>query len=175
MRRMDGGDWISLAGVAVSAVSAVWAVVWAFKAKRSEAAAGVQAALATQAAVDAAAAAERSAGAAERSASALESQAQLAVEQAEAAEGVPWRLVHSRGDTYELRNTSDQPKFYVKVTGPKIHRRVETERLDGRSALQFMAIPAMGLGDEILVTWHQRSDASDDERTWSGMKPAKPR
>lgn len=171
---MDGGDWISLAGVVVAGGSAIWTVVWAIRAKRSEDSAKEQAGLAIKAAIDAASAAERSAGAAERSASALEAQAQIAIEQADAAEGVPWRLAHHRGDTYLLHNESDTPKFHVEITGPRIRRPVSAERVDGRSSVKFMAIPAGSLGDEVVVVWQRREDKSDTRRTWSGVKPPKP-
>src|SRR4051794_13494384 len=108
---MDGGDWISLAGVVVSAGSAVWAVVSARRARAAEvttdgyrAKAEEYARRATGAAEDAATAQHRSAEAAQRAAGALERQNQLADEQANLAEAVPWRIEFRSGSKYDLWN-----------------------------------------------------------------------
>lgn len=81
---MDGGDWISLAGVVVSAGSAGWAI-WSAKgandakaaAQGAQARAEQDAARAIRAAEKAAVAEAQSAAAAERAAAALEKQNQL--------------------------------------------------------------------------------------------------
>lgn len=178
---MDGGDWISLAGVLIAGGSAVWAVVSARRAGRAQeraehyqVRAEQQAERATKAAERAAVAETQSAAAAERAADALEEQNRMAEAQAALEEGVPWRLQHQRGDTYELVNETPTPKFGVSISGDAIMRRPQTDRIDGYSSWTFMALSAMGMSDAIEVRWHRREDLSDDEQRWTGMKPPRP-
>ncbi|WNG84303.1 hypothetical protein C6A86_011995 [Mycobacterium sp. ITM-2016-00316] len=172
---MDVGDWISLAGVVIAGGSAIWAA--------SSARAARQAQLVADDRAEAAVKAERAAVAAQRdiaeqlsrSADIEAERARREAEQAESAEGVPWRLAHHRGDLYEARNESDKPKFHVAIDGPKLINPQVAERVDGRSSMQFRAIPAGGLGDEVLISWHRLEDKSDAARTWSGLKLPKPK
>lgn len=183
-RRMDAGDWISLAGVIVAAVVAVVSAVWAVRAARradaaderaeqNRVAAQQQAERAAQAAEQAAAAEVESARAAERSAAALEEQNRRAEEAAAAAEGVPWRIAYQTGSRYELWNDSDTPKYYVQISGEGVLRGVSRERVDGRSPVEFMGLDAMGVGNEVQVTWYRRQDRSGEPLTWTGIKPAR--
>jgi hypothetical protein len=179
---MDGGDWINLVGVVVSAGSAVWAVVSARRAsaagKRADTyrdRAETQARLATAAAEQAAIAQQQSADAAQRSADALEKQTQLAVEQAAAAEGVPWRVEHRTGAKWELWNASDYAQFKVKISGPGVTARRTPdiiECIDGHSSFEFWGNTSWGAEQRVIVTWHRREDGQDDELTWSGTMPA---
>jgi hypothetical protein len=179
---MEPADWINLVGVTIAALSALWAVISARKAKAAEAAADsyraraeTYAKQAADAAEKAAMAEQQSAEAAQRAADALEAQHQLAVDQAEADEGVPWRLSHRKGDTYELHNDTTTPKHHVSVQGTRILRPVTAERIDGRSSIEFMAIPFSGGDERVTVTWHRTPDMSDPAKEWTGTKPAKPR
>jgi ATPase subunit of ABC transporter with duplicated ATPase domains len=179
---LDGGDWISLAGVSVSAASAVWAVVSARRANAAErraehyqARAEQQAERAAMAAEEAAAAQAQSATAAKRSAEALEKQIRMAEEQAEQSEGVPWSIAFRTGSTYELWNESNTPKYHVHISGEGVLRDKAVARIDGRSSTDFMGLDASGVGDQVDVTWHRREDASDEPRQWSGNKPPKRR
>lgn len=171
---MEAGDWINLAGVVVSAGSAIWAVLAASKAKKAEGEATTQAAIATQAAVDAANAEQRSADAAERSANALEEQNQIVLDQAALAEGVPWVIRFRSGSTFELWNESDTPKFSVCISGPGVRGDVSADRIDGRSCMTFMSLSFWGSSDQVSVNWHRLAGAADPELTWAGTLPAKP-
>jgi hypothetical protein len=181
---MDGGDWISLAGVIVAAIAAViaWTQARAARAAQVEAAgnqarAETEARKAREAAERAAVAEAESAAAATRAADALEAQNKMAEAQAALEEGVPWRLQHQRGDTYELFNETPTPKFDVRVAGDTIptSRGVQRDRVDGRSSLTFMAISAWNGGsDDIEVRWHRREDLSDEEQVWTGTRPPRP-
>lgn len=178
---MDAGDWITLAGVVVSAGSALWAVRSARRASDAEEKADkyrdtaeTQARLATAAAEKAAIAQEQSAAAEKRAADALEKQIRLAVEQAAAAEWVPWRVEHRTGAIWELRNHSDYPKFIVKISGPGVSKRrapAVIDRIDGHSAHEFWGTTDHGAELRVEVTWHRREDEQDDPLTWSGAMP----
>lgn len=177
---MDGGNWISLAGVVIAGGSAVWAVVSARRAGRAQqraehyqARAEQNAERATQAAERAAVAETESAAAAKRAAAALERQNQIAEQQADLAEGVPWRLEYRTGSTYELWNDTDIPKFHVQIAGEGVLRPKTVDRIDGRSSVDFMGFDAWGKGDKVEVAWHRREDQSDEPRRWSGNKPPK--
>ena len=177
---VDGGDWISLGGVVVSAGSAIWAVVSARRASAAEAKADgykakaeEHARRATAAAEDAVVAQRQSADAAKRAADALERQNRIAEEQADLSEGVPWRIEHRSGSTYDLWNDTG-PKFHIHVAGEGIQRPKDVERIDGRSSVDFMVLDSWSSGgDKVVVTWHRREDASDEPRRWSGNKPPK--
>jgi hypothetical protein len=175
---MDGGNWISLAGVVVAGGSALWAVVSArrasqaqAKAEHYQARAERQAERATKAAEDAAVAEMESAAAAKRAADALERQNRIAEEQADLAEGVPWRIEFQTGSTYDLWNDTQTPKFHVQISGEGVLRAKTIEHIDGRSSADFMGLNAMGVGDRVEVAWHRREDQSDEPRRWSGNKP----
>lgn len=170
---MDAGDWISLAGVGVAGGSAIWAAASARAAKNAQVVADDRAEAAVKAERAAVAAQRDIADQVSRYADIEAERSRRAADDAEAAEGVPWRLLHHRGDMYEALNESDRPKFGVVVEGPKLINPEMAARVDGRSSMQFRAIPAAGLGDEIVVTWHRLEDKSDAPRTWSGIKPPK--
>lgn len=171
---MDGGDWIALAGVLITGGFSVWSAISAKSAHAAESAAGVRAEQALKAERAAVAAQRDIAAQLERAADIETERAGREAERTEAAEGVPWRLLHYRGDTYALSNESDTPKFHVEVSGPKLRPPTTAERIDGRGTLQFMVIPASGRGDDIVVTWHRNEDRTDTQRRWSGTKPPKP-
>jgi hypothetical protein len=175
---MDGGNWISLAGVVVAGGSALWAVVSARRASRAQANAAhyqaraeQQAERATKAAEKAAVAETESAAAARRAADALERQNQLAEEQNDRAEGVPWRIEFRTGSMYGLWNDTDTPKFHVHIGGEGVLRPRTVPRLDGRSCTDFMGANIVGRGDNVEITWHRREDQSDQPHRWSGNKP----
>jgi type II secretory pathway pseudopilin PulG len=175
---MDGGNWISLAGVVIAGGSALWAVVSARRAGRAQAKAEHYQARAEQQAERAAKAAEQaavaetaSAAAAERAAAALEKQNKMAEDQADLTEGVPWRIEFQTGSTYDLWNDTQTPKFHVQISGEGVLRARTIERIDGRSSADFMGLNASGVGDRVEVTWHRREDQSDEPRRWSGNKP----
>ena len=90
---------------------------------------------------------------------------------ADPAEVSPWRITHRRGMTYELRNVTDTPKFHVVVSGEGVLRDASAPRIDGQSGIGFMGLDAYGVGDGVEVRWHLRQDRSDEQRTWSGIKP----
>ena len=171
---MDGGDWIALTGVVLTAGFSVWSAISARQATAAEDAASKRADEALKAERAAVAAQRDIAAQLQRAADIETERARREAEQAEAAEGVPWRLRHYRGDTYALSNESDSPKFHVEISGEKLRRPLSAERIDGRGSLQFMAIPASGFSDEIVVTWHRRNDKTDPQRRWAGTKPPKP-
>lgn len=187
MEIVDGGDWISLAGVIIAGASAVWSAMAARRSRTAQAQAEEQARAAIAAAERAADAQTRAADAAERSctaetasaaaagraADALEQQLAATVERQEEAEGAPWRLQYQFGDTYQLVNESPTPKFHVSLAGESIFREVAAARIDGRSSLQFMAMSAGGIGDELEVRWHRLEDRSDMAQSWIGVKPAR--
>jgi hypothetical protein len=175
---MNAGDWITLAGVIIAGGSAVWSVISArraskaqFEAAHYQARAEQQAERARKAAEDAAVAQSESAAAARRAADALEKQNRMAEEQADLAEGVPWRIAHRAGSTYDLRNDTETPKFHVHIAGEGVLRPKTVDRIDGRSSTDFMGLDAMGVGDQVEVTWHRREDHSDEPRRWTGTKP----
>jgi len=183
---VDGGDWIGLAGVVVAAGSAVLAAVAARKAGRSQTKAEEQARESTVAAERAADAQARSAGAAERSATAesksadaavraaaaLERQLQVAEDQADLAEGVPWRLEWRSGTKFNLWNSTDSPKFDVRIEGTGVARARTVERIDGQSSVDFTGnIAWVKNSHRVDVTWHRREDHSDEPRRWTGSTP----
>lgn len=177
---VDTGNWITLSGVVVSAVSATVAVVQAKRAATAQVAAASSGAkaeterrLARSAAEDAAIAQRDAAAAAKRTADAIETQNRMAEEKADLAEGVPWQLAHKTGSTYELWNDSDTAKFHVQISGEGVLRQKTVERIDGRSNAEFMGLDAMGVGSGVDVTWHRREDQSDEPRRWTGNKPSK--
>ncbi|MBX7453410.1 hypothetical protein GR927_35975 [Mycolicibacterium sp. 3033] len=180
---MDGGDWISLAGVIIAGGSAVWSVVSARQANKAQAAAKdeqieakKQAGRAVEAAEKASAAQVEAAAAASRAADALEKHNRLVVEQAEAAEGVPWRVEHRSGAKWELHNDHDQPKFGVHISGGGVskgrHAPEIIDRIDGRGSVEFWGDTSWGAGYSVTVTWHRLADRSDDALSWSGTMPA---
>jgi catechol 2,3-dioxygenase-like lactoylglutathione lyase family enzyme len=91
---------------------------------------------------------------------------------ADFAEDAPWRIVHRRGMTYELRNVTDTPKFHVQISGEGVLRPTTAKRVDGQSSIGFMGLDAMGVSDQIDVSWHRREDRSDEPSTSSGIKPS---
>lgn len=95
-----------------------------------------------------------------------------AVDQDDPAENAPWRITHRRGMTYELWNVTDTPKFHVVVSGEGVLRNATAPRIDGKSGIGFMGLDAFGVGDGVDVSWHLRQDRSDEQRTWSGIKPS---
>jgi hypothetical protein len=165
----------------VAGGSALLALASARRAKRSEAAAQFDAnraetyqRRATEAAEEATVAQRQSAIAAKRVADALEKQHQLEVEQAEAAEGVPWRVEHSRGAKWLLRNNTDHPKFHVQISGPGVSTTRAPgviPRIDGRSSFEFWGNTAFGSEARIDVTWHRREDRQDVPGSWSDTMP----
>lgn len=170
---VNSGHWISLGGVVIAGGSAIWSVRSAHKAGKAQVEAEAQAQRATKAAEQSAAAEGRSAVAAERSATALEQQNRSVEDQAELTEGVPWRLEYDAGSTYELCNDTETPKFHVSISGDGVLRAKTVERIDGRSATDFMGFDAMGRGDQVAVSWHRREDKSDQARSWTGREPSK--
>ena len=180
---VDGGDWISLGGVVIAGGAAFWSIISArranaatAKAEHYQARAEQQAERATKAAEKAVVAQSASAAAAKRAADALEKQNVMAEAQTALDEGVPWRLQHQRGDTYELVNETATPKYGITVTGETIIRSTTFERIDGRSSVTFMALSAAQLNDHAIeVRWHWREDQSDEEQRWTGTKPPRPR
>jgi hypothetical protein len=177
---VNAGNWITLAGVVVAGGSAIWSVISArraavarARADHYQARAEQDAERATKAAEDAAAAERRSAAAAERAAEALEHQNRMAEEQADLAEGVPWRISYREGSLYDVWNETDTPKFHVQISGAGVLREKTIDRIDGRSSSDFMGRNAMGVGDQVVVTWHRREDGSDKPRQWAGNKPPK--
>jgi phage protein D len=177
---VNGGNWISLAGVVIAGGSAIWAVVSARRAAAAQARAAhyqaraeQNAERATQAAEEATVAQRQSAAAAQRSAEALEKQNRMAEEQAEQAEGVPWRIEHREGDLYELINITDTTKFGVQISGPGVLHPKTVDRIDGHSSAEFYGHPASGGNNQVDVTWHRREDLSDEPRPWRGNKPPK--
>lgn len=129
---MDGGDWISLAGVIVAGGSAIWAVVSARGARTAEikadgyrARAEQDARRAIEAAERAATAESQSAAAAQRAADALEKQNQLLVNESEEVSRAQARAVIVRMDIRNGRrglvvhNGSNEPihKLYVDLVG----------------------------------------------------------
>ena len=155
-------------GAALSAGSAVSAR----RARKAQAQAEIQAKRAVVAAEKSAEAEVQSADAAARSAAALEQTNRTAQERADLAEGVPWRIEYQRGSTYELWNDTGTPKFAVTIAGEGVLRNKTEPRVDGRSCTTFMGLDAMGVGDQVVVTWHRNEDRSDAPRTWTGHKPA---
>jgi hypothetical protein len=178
---MDGGDWISLAGVVISGASAVWAVVSARKASAAEKGADdhrdkalQQAKKAIAAAEKAAAAEVETAAAAQRAAGALEEQNKLATEQAAAEEGVPWRVYHRKGATWELRNASAYPKWNVEISGPGVSTKNppgDFDLIQGHSSVEFWGTTTYGAQMRVNVTWHQLGYKLGDPLNWSGMMP----
>ncbi|WP_167107281.1 hypothetical protein [Mycobacterium sp. DL592] len=179
---MTVGDWISLAGVVVSAGSAVWAVMSAVRARKAEAATdGYRAAAeehskrAVKAAEEAAAAQQQSAAAAKRAADALEAQNRLLAEQASAAERVPWRIEHRQGATWDLWNDSATPKFHVKISGPGVSKNktpATIARVDGRGSQPFWGNTSYGAEMRANVRWRAADDQAAPELEWSGTMPA---
>jgi hypothetical protein len=92
----------------------------------------------------------------------------------EISDRVPWQLRHYRGDIYKLFNESATPKFGVAVTGESVLRPVQVDRIDARSSRTFIAVSAMGMGDTIVVRWHEHEDLSDEQSSWTGTKPPRP-
>jgi hypothetical protein len=170
---MQSGEWAAWVAVAVSAASAVWSAASARRARQAQKQAEGQAERATAAAEKSAQAEVQSAEAATRSAAALEQSNRVAEERADLAEGVPWRIEYQRGSTYELWNDTDTPKFGITITGEGVLRNKALPKIDGRSCATFMGLDAMGVGDEVVVTWHREEDGSDQGRTWTGSKPSR--
>jgi hypothetical protein len=148
---VDGGNWISLAGVVIAGGSALWAVFSARRAGRAQeraehyqARAEQQAERATKAAEHAAAAEWESAAAAKRAADALERQNRIAEEQADLAEGVPWRIEFQTGSTYDLWNDTQTPKFHVRISGEGVLRAKAIDRIDGRSSCRLHGVERNG-------------------------------
>lgn len=178
---VKAADWISLAGVAVAALSALVAMVSAKRAAAAQRAAATHQAsaeterrLARQAAEDAAIAQREAAAEAGRVAEAIENQNQRADERAQQAEGVPWRITHHDRDLYDLWNDTNTAKFGVEVSGPGV-AGVDGpfDRIDGRSSEQFLINPFGAGFTQVVVTWHRREDLSDEPRRWTCSKPPK--
>jgi hypothetical protein len=170
---MQSAEWAAWAAVVVAAGSAVWSMVSARGARKAQKQAESQAERATAAAEKSAEAEVQSADAAARSAAALEQSNRMAEERADLAEGVPWRIEYQRGSTYVLWNDTDTPKFGVTITGEAVLRNKVVPKIDGRSFVTFIGLDAMGVGDEVVVTWHRKEDGSDQVRTWTGSKPSR--
>jgi len=92
-----------------------------------------------------------------------------------AIERAPWRIEYRSGSTYELRNDSATPKFYVRITGEGVLYGRTAPRIDGHSSMSFEGLDATDVGTHVDVTWHRREDQSDRPRRWTGnTRPPKP-
>jgi hypothetical protein len=182
---VNGGNWISLAGVVIAGGSAIWAVVSARRARGAQqtanhyqARAEQAAERATKAAEEAATAQRLSAAEAQRAADALVKQNQMAEEMAAAAEGVPWRIAYREGALWELWNDSDLPKFKVEIGGSAVvaHRtRSLIDRIDGHSSHEFWGNTSWnGAEPRVEVAWHRRADGEGNPLSWSGRLPPRP-
>jgi hypothetical protein len=67
----------------------------------------------------------------------VQSKSRTTEERGDLAESAPWRIVHRRGVTYELRNATDSPKFHVRISGDGVLRTTTAKRVDGRSSLGY--------------------------------------
>jgi KAP family P-loop domain len=92
---------------------------------------------------------------------------------AETPEPVRWTLSYREGSLYQLSNDTDEPKFYVHVSGEAVLRETTFDRVDAHSGVDFMGLDAAGVGHRVDVTWHRREDRSDELRHWTGNKPPK--
>lgn len=174
-RGVNWGDVPTWVAAVIAAVAAWLSWRSSRRSKRAEGMADEHKGDALKAAQDAVAAEGRAATAAERSAAALEEQNRLAAEQADAAEGVPWRIEHSSGAKWALWNDSDRPKFSVRIRGPGVVAKRTPEvidRIDGRNFCEFWGNTAWD-GSEMRadVTWHQQEDSDEPPRAWSGTMP----
>jgi hypothetical protein len=96
----------------------------------------------------------------------------IAAQLAHAVRRTPWRIEHRSGLTYELRNYSAAPQFYVGVAGEGVRFPRTAQRIDGHSSMSFQGPDSTPGGAQVDVTWHQREDQSDQARRWTGKTPA---
>lgn len=151
-------DWISIVSVTLTALMALRTVISERRARASAATAREQA--------------TRSIDAAGRAADAQHRLAELA--EAEAAKyPIPWHLEHESGVMYMLINRSDNPEYAVEVRGEPIIDRwaLAPQDVDGRSRFRFRANMSTGSENMVVVTWHHRSDRSDERLSWRHPLP----
>lgn len=119
-------------------------------------------------------AAQEAATAQRRAAEALEKGNQRAEQFAHAAEKAPWRVEHSSGARWKLRNVTDYPKFKVTISGPGVSKNrtpAVIDRIDGRGSTEFWGNTFWGAEQRVTVTWRSRDDGQDEPHTWTDTMP----
>ena len=145
---MDGGNWISLAGVVIAAGSAIWSVLAARQSKteRESAAKEADRAMrAVKATEDQVAAAKNLVGESRRSADAAERLTDSYVTVANQAEVAPWEIIpaEDRSQYCYLRNKTPRTKYWITVRGPAIwsptegKKRWPVETIHGEDKCKF--------------------------------------
>ena len=173
---MDGGDWISLAGVIVSGGFALWSAVSATRAKASQVDAEKRAEAALKA-ERAAVAAQRDIAAEVKRAADL-SAAVAARDDADRAaiEETPWDLQSIPNDSdIWLVNRSPTPKYGVRVSGESVYHEDDDEEFDaiGPGARKEVGVyRTNSLDESIVIRWHQQKDRSDVERSCTETLPS---
>lgn len=152
-------NWIATISAGIALASLLFTVWQAHQAKKSE---------------------EASAASAERSSSAAEavsvSQARIAevLEKIESKYSNPWKVRHFKGDTYALRNDSDEEVLNVEfvtddpIYGDAVHKYPQLQPGD---EVSFRYASAMGAGRRIAVQWTRPSES--EPRVWNGLVPAR--
>lgn len=170
---MDSETW---AVTAASGVLSLAALLVSFRALRYQRRAAEAAGLSAAEAASSAAASERSAISAERSALASQRSTALA-EAAEEAEAsryeVPWELFRGAGDSYMLRNASDERVDAVSLEGVDLDVILFDDapvEVAPRAALKFIASPSHDdAHPRIRVTW--RRPGHDRSFDWTEPLP----
>ena len=82
---------------------------------------------------------------------------------------IPWDLTREGRWQVRVRNLSEAPRFYVKVTGPQVTKTWEWEVFDAGATKLIRVMPGDDAGPEVDISWYDTIDMSDEPRRWQAQ------